>query len=65
MISSHPYNPKAQGKIERSPRELQKKLHYNMVKLKKQMCQLGRKLTQLRASFKWIGIRRTWVAKSF
>ena len=34
MISSHPYNPKAQGKIERSPRELQKKLHYNMVKLK-------------------------------
>ena len=34
MISSHPYNPKAQGKIERSHRELQNKLHYDMVKLK-------------------------------
>ena len=34
MISSHPYNPKAQGKIERSHRELRNKLHYDMVKLK-------------------------------
>ena len=34
MISSRPYNPKAQRKIERSQRELGNKLHYDMVKLK-------------------------------
>ena len=34
MISSRPYNPKAQEKIERSRRELWNKLHYDMVKLK-------------------------------
>ena len=34
MISSRPYNPKAQRKIERSHRELGNKLHYDMVKLK-------------------------------
>ena len=34
MISSRPYNPKAQGKIESSHRELRNKLHYDMVKLK-------------------------------
>ena len=34
MISSRPYNPKAQGKIKRSHRELRNKLHYDMVKLK-------------------------------
>ena len=33
MISLRPYNPKAQGKIERSHRKLQNKPHY-MVKLK-------------------------------
>ena len=34
MISLHPYNSKAQGKIERSHRGLRNKLHYDMVKLK-------------------------------
>ena len=34
MISSRSYNPKAQGKIEGSDRELRNKLHYDMVKLK-------------------------------
>ena len=34
MIASRPYNPKAQGKVERSHRELRKKLHYDMVNLK-------------------------------
>ena len=34
MISSRSYNPKAQGKIEGSHRELRNKLHYDMVKLK-------------------------------
>ena len=34
MISLHPYNPKTQGKIERSHRELRNKVHYDMVKLK-------------------------------
>ena len=34
MISSCPYKPEAQGKIERSHRELRNKLHYDVVKLK-------------------------------
>ena len=34
MISLRPYNPKAQGKIERSHRKLRNKPHYDMVKLK-------------------------------
>ena len=34
MITSRPYNPRAQGKVERSHRELQKKIHYDIVNLK-------------------------------
>lgn len=34
MITSRSYNPKAQGKVERSHRELRKKLNYVMVSLK-------------------------------
>ena len=31
MITSRPYNPKAQGKVERSHRQLRKNIHYGMV----------------------------------
>ena len=41
MISLRTYNPKSKGKIERSNKELRNKLHYDMMKLKKQRCQLG------------------------
>ena len=34
MITSRPYNPRAQGKVERSYRELRKKIHYDIVNLK-------------------------------
>ena len=34
MIASGPYNARAQGKVERSHRELQKKIHYDIVNLK-------------------------------
>ena len=34
MICSRPYNPKIQGKIESSHRELRNKLYYDMAKLK-------------------------------
>ena len=34
MISLRPYNPKTQGKIERSHRELRNKVHCDMVKVK-------------------------------
>lgn len=33
MISSRPYHPQSQGKVERSHRELRNKMHYDMVKL--------------------------------
>ena len=33
MISSRPYHPQSQGKVERSHRELRNKIHYGMVKL--------------------------------
>ena len=32
MIRSRPYNPKAQGKVERSHRVLRNKINYDMVK---------------------------------
>ena len=35
MIKSRPYNPKAQGKVERSHRVLRKKIYYDMSKMKK------------------------------
>ena len=34
MITSRLHNPRAKGKEERSHRELQKKIHYDIVKLK-------------------------------
>ena len=34
MITSRPYHPQSQGKVERSHREFRKKLHYDMVHLK-------------------------------
>ena len=35
MHCSRPYHPHSQGKIERSHRELRKKIHYDMIKLGK------------------------------
>ena len=35
MIKSWPYNPNAQGKVERSHRVLRKKIYYDMSKMKK------------------------------
>ena len=34
MITSRPYHPHSQGKLERSDREFRTKLHYEMVHLK-------------------------------
>ena len=35
MIRCRPYNPKAQGKVERSYRVLRTKIHYDMVQQKR------------------------------
>ena len=34
MITSTPYNPRAQVKVRRSHREFRKKIHYDIVNLK-------------------------------
>ena len=35
MIRCRPYNPKVQGKVERSHRVLRQKIHYDMLRHKK------------------------------
>ena len=41
MIKCRPYNPKAQGKVERSHRVLRQKIYYDLIKQKKNRSELG------------------------
>ena len=41
IINCHPYNPKAQGKVERSHRSLRQKIYYDLIQQKKNRHQLG------------------------
>ena len=38
MINSCPYNPKAQGKVERSHSSLRQKIYYDLIQQKKNRC---------------------------
>ena len=79
MISLRPYNPKTQGKIERSHRELRNKVHYDMVKLKNKgvnwvenlrnymriLNELGRKELGLQSPFEvYYGRKSNFVVKA-
>ena len=41
MIICHPYNPNAQGKVERSHHSLRQKIKYDLIQQKKKLAPIG------------------------